>query len=130
MYSITSRKVIKKGISGGISVVGTLSALIGCFIYAACVNIIMSYENTSNYFIIGMIIMTITGWTGMLLDSFIGSIFQKKYYCNICRSYVDEAVCCNVSAVYIKRKYQILDNNATNFVTGCIVGLVLSIIYG
>lgn len=73
VFDITSFREIEKGLSGGISVKGTLLGFLGSlligglywFCYGAAISTVL--------------IITMSGFAGMLIDSVIGSIFQSKY---------------------------------------------------
>ena len=70
---ILSLKKLPPGISGGISWQGSLSGLIGAAILAAAV--CFAYQFSLTVFLW----LTVSGFTGMLTDSFLGSAVQKKY---------------------------------------------------
>lgn len=68
-----SFKKLPPGISGGISWQGSLSGLIGAAILAAAVCITYQFSFTVFLWIM------VSGFTGMLTDSILGSTIQKKY---------------------------------------------------
>lgn len=68
-----SFKKLPPGISGGISWLGSLSGLIGAAILAAAV--CLAYQFSLTVFLW----LTVSGFTGMLADSILGSTIQQKY---------------------------------------------------
>ncbi len=72
-YDITTMRPIKVGLSGGISLVGTLAGLVGSLIFAFLVGYIFNLDVKES------IIIAIAGSSGMFLDSILGSLWQAKY---------------------------------------------------
>lgn len=79
--SILDFKTMKKGESGGISLLGTVSALFGslfiALIFVSLVKI-SNIEITNIY--IYIIIITLAGFIGNIFDSYFGILLQEKYY--------------------------------------------------
>jgi uncharacterized protein (TIGR00297 family) len=74
---ITNFKVVEKGTSGGISLIGTLASLAG----AALIGVLASLLGPQPASVpIGMII-TVAGFAGALFDSFLGATVQAVYFC-------------------------------------------------
>jgi uncharacterized protein (TIGR00297 family) len=71
--NILSFKKMEPGLSGGVSWQGTLAGLAGAVLLAALVCV------AYNYSIIVFFKITAAGFAGMLLDSFLGSMFQARY---------------------------------------------------
>ncbi len=67
---------VEKGLSGGISVLGTLMGLAASSLIGFIAAISHHASGSSLFWII------LLGFTGMLLDSALGSAFQQKYYAN------------------------------------------------
>ncbi len=73
-YDIIYWKKLPSGISGGVSIIGTIAGFIGAFIIA-CIGCILIDHVEFTY----ILLLTSLGFLGMLLDSFIGSLFQARY---------------------------------------------------
>lgn len=75
-YDITTFRPVKAGLSGGVSLVGSLAGAVGSFGFAIFVGFV---------FLLGIedvIWIGVTGITGMIADSILGSLFQAKYIRN------------------------------------------------
>jgi len=72
-YDITTMRPIKVGLSGGISLVGTLAGLVGSIIFAFLVGYLFNLEYKES------ITIAIAGTLGMIIDSILGSLWQSKY---------------------------------------------------
>lgn len=72
-YDVISLKKTTIGLSGGISIAGTLAGLIASIMYAYIVYVVFSLT-LQNGILIGII-----GFIGMLIDSVLGSTLQAKY---------------------------------------------------
>jgi uncharacterized protein (TIGR00297 family) len=76
VYLITNFKRVEPGTSGGVSLIGEISALIGCFV----VSLIAFALGLIG--IEGMITATILGFIGVHVDSVLGATLEKKGYIN------------------------------------------------
>jgi uncharacterized protein (TIGR00297 family) len=72
-YDILSLRKIIPGVSGGISLAGTLGGMAGALLIAAAAG--YAYQFSLKL----IIYMTIGGFTGMLADGILGSLLQAKY---------------------------------------------------
>lgn len=70
VVSILDFKQMPAGVSGGISLPGTVSGLFGAFIGASF---------AINYGITSVIVVSLLGFFGMILDSYLGAKFQRKF---------------------------------------------------
>ena len=118
---ICSFKKIDKGISGGVTLLGTLSSLLGAFL----IGLIFFINNIFNFKII--IFITILGFIGSLIDSILGSLIQVKYKCPKCHKITEKKEHCHNKALYFKGiKY--VNNDTINILNNFCVFL-LSIIF-
>lgn len=124
VYSIISWRKVDRGLSGGVSLQGSLSGIAASF----CVSIIYviisgCYENIDNC----IFVITIMGSLGMIIDSLLGAMFQKKYKCSICNRIVEKDMHCGKKAKSIKLPWAILTNNSVNMLSNFIL-LVICIV--
>ena len=121
---ILSLKEINQGISGGISVPGIFASIAGAFVIAAT-----SLPWTeSNYQINIIIIITLAGFFGSIIDSIVGSSLQVKYKCVVCGIVTERKSHCKSETVYLKGNKWI-NNDAVNFGAGISGGLFSVILY-
>jgi len=118
------KKVVEKGTSGGISLIGTLAALAGSAligILAAFLNPITDSGSTG-------IIVTLAGLAGALFDSFLGATVQAMYYCPTDKKETEKHPIhtCGTPTVHI-RGWKWLDNDWVNFSCGAF-GVITSLI--
>lgn len=113
VVSIINFKPLLTGVSGGVSVIGTLSGLLGSVISSFFV---------FNYGFNIMILVALLGFMGMLIDSLLGAIFQRKYL-NDSGRLVDYYPGNN----HVQSGYSLISNNTVNVLTLCIV-MFLSIL--
>lgn len=112
VYSVTSLKKVDRGISGGISIIGTLCGFIGNLSVAIIYFTLCSLDGKIEYK--SSLIVVICGFLGMVMDSILGDLFQKKYYCSKCKRNVDGKVCCGENTKIIGG---ILTNNLVNLIS-------------
>ncbi len=77
---ITTRQQVEQGTSGGISLGGTLSALAGAGLVAACAQLV---KPMPGYLLI-FSLTTLAGLLGAMFDSFLGATIQAIYTCPTC----------------------------------------------
>lgn len=122
VYDIFKHKKIEKGISGGMSVFGTVSSLI-----CSCL-ISLSLYLTLNLKILDLIFMTIIIFSQTIVDSLLGSIFQVKYRCERCGKVNEKGKCCNEISEKISG-ISWINNNMVNLMSSIIITLISVIIY-
>ena len=81
-------KPCQKGISGGMSLLGTLSSLVG----AALISVLaLAFDKIT---IIDSLVVLAAGFLGGVFDSCLGSLLQVKYKCPVCQSIVEREEHC------------------------------------
>ncbi|MBM3181225.1 MAG: DUF92 domain-containing protein [Chloroflexi bacterium] len=114
-------KVVEKGASGGISLVGTLASLAGAGVIGFLAVILFPMDNLqvtsyglriTNY---GLLI-TFAGFAGSLFDSFLGATVQAMYYCPKDKKETEKHPLhtCGTQTIHI-RGWKWLDNDRVNF---------------
>lgn len=86
---IFTHKQVKPGISGGISLLGTLSAALSSLFVSAV--FLVFYPKM----LWGFLIIALAGFLGTLLDSALGSKLQVKYKCAVCKEITEKSNHCN-----------------------------------
>ncbi|MBM7689351.1 hypothetical protein BCR24_11335 [Enterococcus ureilyticus] len=90
-YSILSFKPITPGLSGGISLLGTISSLLGSLLIATAFWLNSgSYEDFQLSPLLLFSLPLFCGFLDSLIDSLLGIIFQVKYRCPICGSITEQ----------------------------------------
>ena len=87
-YDLFRMKPCKPGISGGMSILGTLSSLFASLlmaIFASLLGLVATNE---------IAIVMFCAFLGGIFDSFLGSLAQVKYSCTVCRELVEREEHC------------------------------------
>ena len=113
-YSIIGFRMVSPGLSGGISFMGTLSGLLGAG-FIGLLSIWMESYSWENAFFISFF-----GFFGMILDSFIGELFQAKYQ-NHDGSYSDQGI-------ELVKGIRGFTNDTTNWVSNAITVILSAIL--
>lgn len=103
-------KRVERGISGGISPVGSLSAAIAAFLGVA---ILFVFEDMS---LVTYLTASVIAFFGTIIDSILGSSVQSLYKCNICGSLTESKTHCTAPAERIKGIF-FVDNATVNLLS-------------
>ena len=79
-YDPFRRRKCAGGISGGMTLVGTVASLVGALI----IGLVSLSLRAFGFGITELVIVTFAGFLGAFFDSFLGSLLQVKYTCRIC----------------------------------------------
>jgi len=121
-YDLIKRKYVARGLSGGVTILGTLSAL--CF--SVVLALFISIHTDFSYIKLVMICSVIFSQT--VIDSILGSLFQEKYICSKCKEITEQELHCEIKTIHYSGIPHI-NNNTVNFLSSLIVTFIASIIF-
>ena len=104
---ILTGKPLDRGVSGGISMLGTCAAICSTVGFSVAILLI---TGTPIYFSALII------FSGTLLDSVFGSCLQAKYRCSICDKQTEKKICCNAPTTF-EKGVRVLNNDSINFLS-------------
>lgn len=110
---------IEPGESGGVSILGLFASLLGGIIIGAIY--LITETNITNF-----ILISLMGLLGSIFDSILGTVFEAKYECPVCKKTVETNIHCNKKTELIKG-YPGFDNNTVNLLNNIFI-FVLSYI--
>ncbi len=114
--SIKNFKETEQGTSGGISIYGSIGALLGAFIIPI----------SSLFWLNSILLISICGFLGNIVDSFLGAVAQVQYKCNVCGKLTERKYHCKSRPTLIKGM-EWLNNDAVNFISA-LTGAVFLVI--
>ncbi len=124
-YSILNFKPAEQGVSGGISLVGTLGAVLGAFIIALS-GVFWVQFNIYYY----LLIIVFAGVFGSFFDSYLGATVQAQYTCVNCGKITERLTHCG-SKTKLNSGFEWLNNDFVNLFSGIAGGIIcfLSLIF-
>ena len=121
-HDILRRKPVPAGLSGGISLLGTVCALVASAAIAAATVWQLALNWTDG------LIMTALIFGQSVLDSLLGSGLQVKYRCAVCGELTEEKTHCDLAALRHSGRAW-MDNNMVNFLSSLAVTLAALAIF-
>ncbi len=116
-YDIIKRKHVDTGISGGVSVLGTISALIASLACAFAICEICKLK------FIAVLLFTPLIFLQTIIDTILGSTIQVKYQCTKCSKIIEKPMHCGSSAIF-KRGVSAINNDMVNLISSFIIMLL------
>ena len=117
VISIVTFKQAPRGISGGVSLLGTVAGVVASLIVAVCAFLTPEIE------VDGIWIIAVGGVIGMLVDSILGATLQRGYKCMVCGAFTERLNHCDAPTEQVKG-LKFIDNNAVNFLSQLIAGAI------
>lgn len=118
-FNILNLREIEQGISGGVSLIGSLGGLIGSIVISLS-GVFWLKENIAEI----LMLISFVGFIGSLFDSILGSILQVQYKCTVCNKITERKNHCNKKTEYSKG-IKFFDNDLVNFSTSIFGALIL-----
>ena len=101
---------IKRGLSGGVSLLGTLAALSGCAFMSLFTTVFFGF--VPKYFLSILLIPML----GMLIDSALGSLVQAKFTCDVCGKLTEKPTHCEKPS-RLTGGIRFITNNTVNLIS-------------
>jgi uncharacterized protein (TIGR00297 family) len=123
------RKVVEKGTSGGVSLVGTAAALTGSGLIATLA-VLLSPTNDWSLITVHWSLITASGLAGSLFDSLLGATVQAIYFCPKDQKETERHPLhlCGTETVHL-RGWEWLTNDWVNFACGAMGGILAILIF-
>ncbi|MEM9050596.1 MAG: DUF92 domain-containing protein [Bacteroidota bacterium] len=118
-FNISNGKLSAEGVSGAITLAGSLAGVFFSLLMG-----VLAYFIFSDFGWVELMIITVAGIMGNLVDSLIGSFFQAKY-----QSTEGELIEAGTDSSTLVRGYRWIDNSMTNLLSSiisCLLGLLLA----
>ncbi len=132
-WILNLKKKVSKGTSGGISLLGTIAAFTASlFIFSTYFLVDFFVKRSSSVSfpenaIFSIFIVTIIGFFGVMIDSFLGAIIQGYYECKKCKVKTEKRVHCGEKTILIRGK-EWFNNDIVNLSSSMIV-VFLAIVF-
>ncbi len=112
-FDLFKMKKCECGISGGMSVIGTLSSFVASIVIAL-IPFAFGLYGTNMW---PVAIAALAAFGGVIFDSFLGSVFQIKYTCRECGALTEREEHCNRPTVR-HSGFAFFDNDVVNLLSG------------
>lgn len=110
-------KSVEPGVSGGVSVIGLIGALLASFA-AATIPLGIDKVGVTAFIVIGAV-----AFFGTVIDSVLGSLFQGLFRCPTCDMLTEQARHCDADAQLIKGA-RIINNATVNFISSALTAAI------
>ena len=122
VYNIIGFRKIDAGLSGGVSLTGTLASLFAAFAFP----MMAVFFGKINWFL--FVLIAICAFLGNIFDSILGSLLQVKFKCVKCGKTTEEKMHCGTETVRFKG-IKIIDNNAVNLLSTLFTSIAAGCLY-
>ena len=125
-YLIFTSKQVDKGISGSISLIGSIGSIIG----ATAMGVISLYIFDLNLFL--AILIVFSGFFGSFIDTLLGRYSQGKFFCASCNKTKEDGYGCCGKTI-LKSGFRWVNNNTVNFLSSLSSGvaiILINLVYG
>ncbi len=122
-FSVVGFYAVEQGISGGVSLVGTFGGFLGAL------SVILSgyfWISSDNCCLLALSLAS--AFSGMVFDSFLGALWQRKNICTVCGKITERKIHCDKPTEYHKG-IKWLNNDAVNLISIAISSLLYFVIY-
>ena len=113
-------KRIKRGLSGGVSLLGTLSALAGC-VWMFLISLI--FFGFSVKLAVAVILIPMLG---IGIDSVLGSLVQAKYECTVCGKSTEKTLHCGKKTNHVGG-LKLINNDAVNIISNFLTAILAAV---
>jgi uncharacterized protein (TIGR00297 family) len=121
-FLITNLTRVLPGTSGAISFLGSISALSGSII------IVLIGQMFYDFSFYQIILLSIIGYSGSLMDSFLGATIQGQFECKICHIVTERKSHCGDATILQKGIY-LIDNDSVNILSILFSSIIAFIIF-
>jgi len=112
-FSIPTWKRVEKGISGGVSSLGTFTGMASAAVLASLtLPVAGSYALFPLRFVVAG---AVSGMIGSFIDSLIGGTIQSQYRCTVCDKITERRKHCGNQETVLVRGYRWINNDVVNF---------------
>ncbi|MEH6940397.1 DUF92 domain-containing protein [Bacillus sp. JJ722] len=120
IYILTG-KTVEKGTSGAVSLLGTAASFMGAFFIAIVAYVIFSLDS-----LFLLILITIAGFLGSIVDTLIGATLQVKYTCETCGLVTEKTLHCGKRTLF-SRGIKWCNNDVVN-ITSILIATLIAIL--
>ncbi len=123
--SILTWKHVPQGTSGGLTIIGTSGALVGAFLIALAGKFSLLYFANIEMSWMTVLIISVVGLIGALVDSLLGATIQAQYQCPTCKKITEKQHHCDNENIPLVSGHRAITNdivNLSNTVAGGLLG--------
>lgn len=121
-YDPFRRKKLTVGLSGGMSILGTLASLLAPFVFLS-ISLSLGMIDVKWW-----LILSAFAFTGSVFDSALGSLFQAKYQCKVCSSITEREEHCNEKTEIVSG-FRVMTNDVVNLLSVMFTSLLSILVY-
>lgn len=117
-YDIFKMRKCECGISGGVSLIGTIAGFVGSALLSLYL-LIFNWRLA--------LLSTATAFLGVVFDSFLGSLFQIKFKCRVCGKITEKHNHCDSPTTQVAG-FAFFDNDVVNLLSGAFTAIITVVV--
>ena len=122
VFDLFRMKKTLPGLSGGMSVIGTVASLLGATVIAA-VALTFGVINFELF-----VLVSLCAFLGAIFDSMLGSLLQVKYKCRVCGYITEREVHCDKKTEK-HSGFAFFDNDVVNLFSGAFSAILAALLF-
>lgn len=122
-YDICRFRRITNGLSGGVTIGGTLGCLISCVAMSSLALLLKTAITVREMFLI-----IVASFTGCMFDSILGSLVQRKNKCSVCGTITEKKIHCKNETVYFSG-IKAINNDCVNLICNFFSAFIIYILF-
>jgi len=130
---VTTLKPVERGRSGGVSYLGLIASFVGALFIGLSAAFLASAFQPALLLHIPwekvVVLASLSGFLGAVVDSIIGATIQAQYYCGVCKKPTEQRTHHCGTRTVLKSGLWFVDNDTVNLLASIVGGIIAALLF-